>query len=229
MVDPVIPLESHLGPYRVLRQIGEGGMGVVYLGEDPQTGQHVALKVLASQDKAEKSKALVDEALMARRIDHPNCVAVYGVVDGPGETPVIVSEFVDGVDARQFLDSPLFRQSSEKPFRFSPLASLLIIEQMFRGLRVAHKIGITHQDIKPQNYLVAQWLVDEIESLAHSEGSITNAHLEALFLANREKAWIKLCDWGLALFQNKKIVGQGSVSMNYSKVAGEKRGGTLVY
>lgn len=228
MVAPVIPLESHLGPYRVLRQIGEGGMGVVYLGEDPQTGQHVALKLLAGQNKEEKSKALVDEALMARRIDHPNCVAVYGVVDGPGETPVIVSEFVDGVDARRFLDGEVFHSTPDHPFCFSPLSALLIIEQMFRGLREAHKIGITHQDIKPQNYLVAQWMVDEIEAL-RLEGGLTDARLDALFLAHREKAWIKLCDWGLALFQNKKIVGQGSVSMNYSKVAGEKRGGTLVY
>lgn len=225
----IIPLESHLGPYRVLRQIGEGGMGVVYLGEDPDTGQQVALKVLSRQDREEKSKALIEEAVLARRIDHPNCVAVYGMIDGPEESPVIVSEFVDGLDARRFLDLPLFSAPGSPGPRFSPLAALLILEQMFRGLRFAHKIGITHQDIKPQNYLVARWMIDEIEALARSEGKLSGRGLEELFETHRDKAWIKLCDWGLALFQKKKVVGQGSVSMNYSQVAGDKRGGTLIY
>ena len=225
----IIPLESHLGPYRVLRQIGEGGMGVVYLGEDPGTGQQVALKVLSSQDREEKSKALIEEAVLARRIDHPHCVAVYGMIDGPEESPVIVSEFVDGLDARRFLDLPVFSTPGSPGPRFSPLAALLILEQMFRGLRFAHQIGITHQDIKPQNYLVARWMIDEIETLARSEGKLSGPKLEELFETHRDKAWIKLCDWGLALFQKKKVVGQGSVSMNYSQVAGEKRGGTLIY
>jgi serine/threonine protein kinase len=204
-------------------------MGVVYLGEDPQTKQKVALKVLLQQNRKDKSTALIEEALTARRIDHPNCVAVYGVFDGPSETPVVVSEFVDGIDAREFLDLSVFRQCPGDPQSFSPLSSLLIIEQMFRGLRAAHKIGITHQDIKPQNYIVAGWMVREIEELVTNSEALLDDEFEALLLRHRGEAWIKLCDWGLALFQNKRPVDQGSISITHTRIQDDKRGGTLVY
>jgi serine/threonine protein kinase len=229
MVSTIVPPESQLGPYRVIRRLGEGGMGVVYLGEDPQNGQRVALKLLLQQNRKDKSTALIEEALTARRIDHPNCVAVYGVFDGPGETPVVVSEFVDGINAREFFDQALFKRRPGHSNSFSALAALLILEQMFRGLRAAHKIGITHQDIKPQNYIVSNEMVQQIQELVGQDGVLHDQHLEQLLWLNRELAWIKLCDWGLALFHRKRPVAKRSVSITHTRIQQDKRGGTLVY
>ncbi|MDF1667443.1 MAG: protein kinase, partial [Planctomycetota bacterium] len=141
--------QSQIGPYLLDEEIGRGGMGLVYRAVHQRSGQNVAIKLLLQPGQESHSRALLDEAITGKKLDHQNCLKSYEVLAyGPTQSPVIVSEYIDGMNLRDFLDS---LHSDEPQFRFSPLNATLILEQLFLGLRAAHKAGLIHQDIKPEN------------------------------------------------------------------------------
>ncbi len=137
---------TEVGKYRILEQIGEGAMGVVYRALDPMLNRAVAIKVMSdalARDDELRTRFL-REAQAAGSLQHPNVVTVYdfGEVDGH---LYIAMEFVTGED----LDSMLARRA--------PLAlvqKLDIIVDVLNGLGYAHKRGIVHRDIKPANIRV---------------------------------------------------------------------------
>jgi len=134
--------------YHILKRIGEGGMGRVYLGEHVKMNRQCAIKVMgpALVNDAESAARFAREASNAARIIHPNVAAVfdYGESDG---LIYLVMEFVDG--------EPLARVLT----REAPLAldrALDLASQIADGLGAAHELGIVHRDLKPDNILVTR-------------------------------------------------------------------------
>ncbi|HXG63072.1 MAG TPA: SUMF1/EgtB/PvdO family nonheme iron enzyme [Planctomycetota bacterium] len=139
---------SRLGPYRLLRKLGEGGMGEVYLAEDSRTGGRVAVKVLpkaAAQDE-EMVRRFRREVDSARTLDHPNIVRAHesGVDRG---YHYYVMEFVEG----ETVGTRLKREGA-----LPPLEATRLILQVARGLHYAHGRGFVHRDVKPDNIIVSK-------------------------------------------------------------------------
>ena len=136
-----------LGKYVVVRELGRGGMGVVYEAEDPLIKRRVAVKLLAesvSDDPAALQRFLL-EARSAGRFFHPNTVAVLDV-GRHGSAYYLAMELVDGGSASDFL-------KARGPMNW-PEATRVIAD-VCRGLDAAHRAGLVHRDIKPANIMRA--------------------------------------------------------------------------
>jgi eukaryotic-like serine/threonine-protein kinase len=135
-----------LGKYKVLRPLGKGGMGQVFLAEQGALERPVALKVLATRH-AEKPAAIgrfLREARALAAMDHPNIVRAYDV-EQQGPVLFLVLEYVEGASLREVLDT------------HGPLdvaRAVDVIRQAARGLQHAHEAGWVHRDIKPGNLLL---------------------------------------------------------------------------
>jgi serine/threonine-protein kinase len=132
-----------IGRYEVIERVGRGGMGVVYLGRDPQIGRPVAIKLLRVTDDDIRERFL-QEARSAGRLKHPNIVTVYdfGEYD---DQPYIVMEFVEGTTLAEVI-----RERSFVPLR----RKLELIEALASGLDYAHNRGVVHRDVKPANLMI---------------------------------------------------------------------------
>ncbi len=134
-----------IGAYEVIHKIAEGGMGAVYKARHPGTGELVAIKVVPAETA--KNPLLVkrfeQEFRAASLIDHPN--VVKAIEYGGGPSPFLVMEFVDGESLGQRVerDGPLPEAEAVR-----------LISQVCEGLHRAHKQGLIHRDVKPDNILV---------------------------------------------------------------------------
>ncbi len=127
----------------ILRPLGRGGMGHVYLGREDLLDRSVALKFISAPDPSEAARArFLTEARAIARLGHPNVVGVYRVGEVDGH-PYIAYEFVPG----QSLDR------IPRPLRWN--AVLRIATMMARGLEACHRAGILHRDIKPANVMLS--------------------------------------------------------------------------
>jgi serine/threonine protein kinase/tetratricopeptide (TPR) repeat protein len=135
-----------IGRYRVLRQLGAGGMGEVYLGEDPGLKRRVAIKMLpaASAGNETADARLVREAQAAATLDHPNVCAIYEVGEHGGQH-FIAMQYVEG--------ETLADRLARGPLPVSE--ALRTAEQIADALSEAHAHGIVHRDIKPGNIMLA--------------------------------------------------------------------------
>lgn len=137
-----------LGGFRLLRRLGEGGMGTVYLGYSEAQDRHVAIKVLA--DRLASNRAYVDrflrEARNGSRLDHPNVVHTIeaGRDDASGKN-YLVMEYVDGPSARTLLD---------REGRIPVSQAVHITLDIARALDYVHARDFVHRDIKPDNILI---------------------------------------------------------------------------
>jgi eukaryotic-like serine/threonine-protein kinase len=134
-----------VGRYRMLSKIGAGGMGDVYLAEDPQLRRKVALKVisaLAGGDKNAKRR-LEREAQAAAQLDHPNICSIYEISEVDGIS-FIAMQYIQG--------ESLALRIEQGPIPLD--LSMDIALQMTDALAEAHKFGIVHRDIKPQNVML---------------------------------------------------------------------------
>ena len=136
------------GRYRILSELGAGGMGVVYKAHDLELDDVVALKMLkpnALMD-AEQIERLKSEIKLARKITHPNVLRTFdfGEVDGH---PYISMEYVRGLTLRYLLN-----ETQRIPYT----AGLRIARQLCAGLAAAHEVGVLHRDIKPENLILEQ-------------------------------------------------------------------------
>ena len=131
------------GKYRVDHLLGQGGMAAVWAGTNEHTGKRVALKVilLSLASKPEVQKLFHGEALAASRVNHPNVVSVFDVIDHKGMT-CIVMELLDG----ESLSSYIARIG---PLSVKEAATLLL--PAMRGVAAANAQGVVHRDLKPQN------------------------------------------------------------------------------
>ncbi len=128
--------------YRILRPIGRGGMGVVYLGHDVLLDRPVAVKFISARSPdAQAQMRFLIEARAIARLTHPNVVSIYRVGSIEGR-PFLVSELVRGQSLNQI----------QKPLPWE--RALQIGLGLSRGLGVAHRLGVLHRDIKPANAIL---------------------------------------------------------------------------
>jgi TolB-like protein len=136
---------TRLGRYEIRAQLGEGGMGEVYLAEDTQLGRSVAVKFLPAELMADEqaNKRLIQEARAAATLDHPNICAVYEVGEVEGRS-FIVMQYLEGttLDARIQNKSMALKES------------IAIATEIADALSEAHARGIIHRDIKPANIMI---------------------------------------------------------------------------
>lgn len=166
-----------LGRYKLLDQIGSGGMSRVFLAEHQMLHRRRALKVLP-RERVRDSTYLARFQLEARAIaalDHPNIVRAYDI-DSVGDIHYLVMEYIEGPDLQQLVehDGPLDYQTAAA-----------YIAQAARGLHHAHQAGLIHRDVKPANILVAPQQVIKVLDLGLAlfheitdESSLTITHNE---------------------------------------------------
>jgi WD40 repeat protein/predicted Ser/Thr protein kinase len=137
---------GRLGPYRVLRELGRGGMGIVLLAYDPELERSVALKVLPPERADDRARArFVREARAAAGITHDNVVPVYAVATPPDGPPYLVMQYVEG---------PTLRERIKAEGRLDPFDAAQVCAQAAEGLAAAHRAGLVHRDIKPANIIL---------------------------------------------------------------------------
>lgn len=131
--------------YRIVRQLGSGGMGEVYLAEDIRLNRKVALKLLPLHFTVNPNRVrrFEREARAASALNHPNIVTIYEIGHSV-ETHFIATEFVDGKTLRQVIN--------EKPLKLGEIFNVAI--QVADALSGAHAAGIVHRDIKPENIMI---------------------------------------------------------------------------
>ncbi|HLY11429.1 MAG TPA: protein kinase [Planctomycetota bacterium] len=148
---PQLPEGVKIGKYSLVREIGRGGMGVVYEAEDPDLRRRVALKVL-KEDTSDPTAAerLKREAAIAAQLRHPNIIAVHEIgttKTGSGPSlPFIAMEFIEGRTLADLIEG---RTSARKDL-------LRILEDVSRAVAHAHGQGVIHRDLKPANVIVDQ-------------------------------------------------------------------------
>ncbi len=132
--------------YRIVAQIGRGGMGEVYRADDLRLGQPVALKFLPeilTRDAAALAR-LHREVRTARQVSHPNVCRVFDIGEAD-HVPFITMEFVDGEDLASLL---------RRIGRLQPAKALQLAHQLCAGLAEIHAFGILHRDLKPANIML---------------------------------------------------------------------------
>ena len=135
--------------YRIIEKLGDGGMGVVYLGEHVKMGRKSAIKVM-SKALAEDLDAIARfnrEAANASRINHPNVCAIYDFGETADGLVYLAMEFIEGEALTALLD----REGGLAPARAANL-----LEQAAAALQAAHELGIVHRDLKPDNIMIGR-------------------------------------------------------------------------
>ncbi len=189
------PASLHFGDFRILREIGRGGMGIVYEAEQVSLGRKVALKVLPfhNLDSDARLQRFRREAQAVAKLHHTNIVTVYGVGEHEG-TPYFAMRHIDGwsldrVIARMRAQRGARAGGAEPPQPADPAldeasrclgagreyhrSAARLALQAAEGLAYAHERGVLHRDIKPSNLLLDSrgilWIADF--GLAKAEGS----------------------------------------------------------
>jgi serine/threonine protein kinase len=182
LAPPQAPDElGRLGPYRVLKVLGTGGMGIVFLAQDIRLGRQVALKAMLPQlaSRPEARERFLREARTAAAIEHENIVAIFQVDEDRG-VPYIAMPLLRGTT----LESWLRAHKDE----MLPLPLILKLgRQIAHGLAAAHAVGLIHRDIKPANLFLQSAAGDSSGRLA----LLPTSPLMADFR-------VKILDFGLA-------------------------------
>jgi serine/threonine-protein kinase len=144
IVSADIGMGSVLGNrYKILSHLGEGGMAIVYCAEDTELGEQVALKLFTLKEDERALARFRQELKLARSLAHPNIVRLYDIGVHEGQR-FITMELLKGRDLKSFMGRPW------------PLGQGVdVLVQACAGLGHAHKAGIIHRDVKPQNLFVS--------------------------------------------------------------------------
>ncbi len=161
------PGSSYFGSYLLEKELGRGGMGIVYLATEPKTGRKVALKILQKKQAKDQAR-FIREARVLASLQHPNIVCLYDVEDSP--ELFFAMEYIEGKTLCSWLPKT----------RPKVMEGVLLFIQIARALDFAHAKGIVHRDIKPSNILVTKQgepklmdfglakLLEDQESLSHT-------------------------------------------------------------
>ena len=151
--------------YQLEKELGRGGMGVVYLARDTQLDRPVALKFLGTLlDGAEEYRArFVREARAAAKVSHPNIVSIYDICDAEGRA-YIAMEYIEGPDLHRYL---------AKKGKLSAREAVNIIAQACSALDAVHEAGIVHRDIKPDNIVLSKGGLVKLMDFGLAKGGST--------------------------------------------------------
>src|SRR5258708_3984405 len=144
---PIKELSGRIGKYEIMRHLGKGAMGIVYLAHDTVLERDVALKVMVSQiaDDPELKQRFEREARAVAKMTHPNVVTVFDLGSHSDGSPFIAMELLKGTDLQRAVRQPPPLTLERK---------VAIIVQVLAGLAHAHQAGIVHRDIKPANIFI---------------------------------------------------------------------------
>jgi serine/threonine protein kinase len=136
------------GKYRILAKVGVGGMATVYKAVHTRFGELRALKVMNAELATDQSfvKRFMHEAVLTRKLQHPNAVRVDDIDEAEDGRPFIVMEYIDGRNLKDVIQT-------EAPMALERVCSIII--QVASALDVAHGMGIVHRDVKPANIVLA--------------------------------------------------------------------------
>ncbi|PYS61265.1 MAG: hypothetical protein DMF74_16725 [Acidobacteria bacterium] len=136
---------TKLGRYEIRSQLGEGGMGEVYLAQDTKLDRRVALKVLPAEVAAnhDRMRRFMQEAKAASALNHPNIITIHEI-EQIDSVNFIATEFIDGETLRQRL--------RKAPVKLGEM--LDVAAQIASALSAAHAAGIVHRDVKPENIML---------------------------------------------------------------------------
>ena len=140
------PGQRHIGKYVVKRELGRGGMGAVYLAEQPGLGREVAVKELIVNSAADPTalSRFLQEAQVMARTSHPNLVQVHDLEE-VGDSKFIILEFVKGRSLREMLRAGAMALPQV----------VAVMHGILQGLNYAHRHNIVHRDMKPENVLIS--------------------------------------------------------------------------
>src|SRR5688572_3679595 len=144
---PIKEIKGRIGRYDIVRPIGKGAMGMVYLAHDTILERDVALKAMVSQiaDDAELNQRFIREAKAVAKMHHPNVVNVFDLGHHTDGSPYIAMELLKGQDLQKAMRTPPPMSLDRK---------VGVIVQVLAGLAHAHQQGIVHRDIKPANVFI---------------------------------------------------------------------------
>ena len=137
-----------IGRYNVERLLGAGGMGAVYLAEDPALKRRLAIKIVqAATGQQEVLSRFQREAEVSAHLNHPNVITIYDVGEDPAVGPFIAMEFVDGASLADLTQDRRLATAEER---------LRVLIPAMHAVEAAHAAGIVHRDIKPGNLMVGR-------------------------------------------------------------------------
>lgn len=169
LVTPPTPVAGSRRRYRLLEEIGRGGMGIVYKAEDEVLKRIVAYKVLPPQiaDDPKILEYFLREARIAASLRHPNVVVIYDAGEDEGGV-YIAMEFLEGISLHRFLQAKGV---------LSPAEIVFVARQVCRGLEHAHGKGVIHRDITPGNIMIGKDKV--VKLMDFGLATLTRAALRA--------------------------------------------------
>src|SRR5215207_1789197 len=170
---------KNISRYRILGQVGEGGMGVVYVAEDTVLGRRVAVKIPhAGRDESHYRARFLREARAVSKLRHPNIAAVHDFGETEEGQPFIVMELVSGQTLGELLSGP----------GISVARSVEVTTEVARALSEAHRLGVVHRDVKPSNVVIdeagtVKVLDFGLAKQLHEEGSNGGPEAQTLLTA----------------------------------------------
>jgi len=140
------PIGENVGPYRIIEQLGQGGMATVFKAYHAALDRYVAIKVLHPAFKEEPNflSRFQREARVVARLEHPNIVPIYDFAEHKGQ-PYLVMKFIEGQTLKAHMN--------EKPL--TKEEAVQIVDDVGGALAYAHKQGVLHRDVKPSNVLLS--------------------------------------------------------------------------
>src|SRR5438876_2500599 len=136
-------MQERIGPYRIVRKIGEGGMGVVYAAHDERLGRAVAIKTIREATDTSSRERFFREARAAAGVNHPNVCQLFDIGDAEGQ-PFIVMELLDGESLADRVSRGAVPLSDAVRFALGILTAL----------EALHGRGFMHRDLKPSNVFI---------------------------------------------------------------------------
>jgi serine/threonine protein kinase/WD40 repeat protein len=192
-----IGLPERIGQFQIIRELGRGGMGVVYLARQPNLNREVALKVLNInlQSDPEDAARFSSEAKLAASLQHPNIVQIYEIGEQDGYA-FIAMEYVRGGSLHQHL----------KEYRPTPREAAELLEPLARAMQHAHLQGVIHRDLKPGNILISDAGTSNPGSKSDGATARTKAADSKFGIQNSAKSGTpKITDFGLAKNLNQSM------------------------